>query len=228
MGLPGSGTCRDNATDKGEYRDGVSYFGRDVIIETQLPTLAHLDLAFEEHSQALAATRQVCPQALNLLAAAAVECLAAGGKILFFGNGGSAADSQHLAAELTIRLVRNRRALAAIALTTDSSALTACANDYGFEQIFARQLEALGRPGDLAIGFSTSGNSPNVVAALERARHLGIRRAAFTGFSGGRLAELVEILVAVPSVSSARIQEMHILLGHILCTEIEQRLALDA
>jgi len=145
---------------------------------------------------------------------------------LFFGNGGSAADAQHLAAELTIRFAANRRALAGIALTTDTSALTACANDFGFEAVFSRQIEALGRAGDVAIGFSTSGNSANVIRALETARKLDMTAAALTGSTGGKLAGLADPILLVPSATTARIQEMHSLLGHILCAEIEARLGL--
>jgi D-sedoheptulose 7-phosphate isomerase len=155
-----------------------------------------------------------------------VDSLQNGGKLLLFGNGGSAADAQHLSAELTIRFVRHRRALAAIALTTDTSALTACANDYGFETVFARQIEALGRPGDVAIGFSTSGQSPNIIRALEAARKTGIAAAAFGGNSGGGLPGIADPLIVVPSTVTARIQELHILLGHVLCAEIEERLGI--
>ena len=155
-----------------------------------------------------------------------LESIRHGHKLLFFGNGGSAADAQHMAAEFTIRLDKHRRALAAISLTTDTSALTACGNDYGFEQVFARQLEALGRAGDVAIGLSTSGNSPNVLAALRCARDLNIAAAAFSGRDGGELKGLADPLIVVPSQDTARIQEMHILLGHILCAEIEERLGL--
>jgi D-sedoheptulose 7-phosphate isomerase len=148
------------------------------------------------------------------------------GKILFFGNGGSAADAQHMAAEFTVRFVKNRRALAAIALNVDTSAMTACGNDLGFDQIFSRQIEALGRPGDVAIGFSTSGNSPNVIGALACARDQGLTAAALSGEGGGKLRGIADPLIMVPSRETARIQEMHILLGHILCTEVEHQLGL--
>ena len=157
-----------------------------------------------------------------------------GGKLLFFGNGGSAADAQHLAAELVIRYQADRPAIAAIALNTDTSALTAGANDMGFEQIFARQVEALGRPGDVAVGITTSGRSPNVLAALAVARARGLATSALTGAlrptSGGapapELAALCDALLVVPSRTTARIQEMHIMLGHMLCKALEQRLGL--
>jgi D-sedoheptulose 7-phosphate isomerase len=183
--------------------------------------------SFDDHRALLADVEISCAQPLTRLAELCVNALQQGGKLLFFGNGGSAADAQHLAAELTIRFVKGRRALAAIALSTDSSALTACANDFGFDAVFARQLEALGRPGDVAIGISTSGDSPNVIRALEQAIAMEITAAAFTGRTGGGLRRIADPLLAVPSTLTARIQEMHILLGHILCAEIEERLGLS-
>lgn len=145
-----------------------------------------------------------------------------GNKILFCGNGGSAADSQHLAAELIGRFKKERRSFAAVALTTDTSALTAIANDYDFDAVFARQVEGLGRTGDVLIGISTSGNSKNVVKAAEMARSIGMHTIAFTGEGGGKLAELCDITLAIPSNVTARIQEMHILAGHIMCEIIEE------
>ena len=181
---------------------------------------------FEDHRTLLTETERSCAEPLARLAELCVDALRSGAKLLLFGNGGSAADAQHLSAELTIRFVRHRRALAAIALTTDTSALTACANDYGFETVFARQIEALGRPGDIAIGFSTSCQSPNIIRALEAARKTGIAAAAFGGNSGGGLPGIADPLIVVPSTVTARIQEMHILLGHVLCAEIEERLGI--
>jgi D-sedoheptulose 7-phosphate isomerase len=181
---------------------------------------------FKEHLEVLAAVESSCGAALDDLAKRCVDALLGGCKILFFGNGGSAADAQHLATELTVRFVSDRRALAGIALTTDSSALTACGNDLGFDAIFSRQIEALGRAGDVAIGFSTSGNSPNVLRALEKAREMGMTAAAFTGRTGGKLRTLADPILMIPSGTTARIQEMHGLLGHILCAEIEDRLGL--
>jgi D-sedoheptulose 7-phosphate isomerase len=181
---------------------------------------------FQEHLDLLALVESCCAGPLDRLAGICADALRNGGKILFFGNGGSAADAQHLAAELTVRFVSDRRALAGMALTTDTSALTACANDFGFEAVFSRQLEALGRRGDVAIGLSTSGNSPNVVRALETARKMDITAAAFTGNGGGKLREIADPLLLIPSLKTARIQEMHGLLGHILCTEIEDRMGL--
>jgi len=183
---------------------------------------------FREHAEILAAVESSCTGSIESLAQRCVAALSNGCKILFFGNGGSAADAQHLATELSIRFVSDRRALAGLALTTDSSALTACGNDLGFEAIFARQIEALGRPGDVAIGFSTSGNSPNVIRALQAARDLQMTAAAFSGRTGGKLKDIADPLVLIPCNTTARIQEMHILLGHVLCEEIENRLGLTA
>ncbi len=157
------------------------------------------------------------------LAEAAISVLRDGGKLLLAGNGGSAADSQHIATELTVRFETARRGLAAIALTTDSSALTAAGNDFGFERIFARQIEALARPGDLFLGITTSGSSPNVVEALRTARRRGLRTACLTGRDGGVIAAdgLAEHCLVVPSDVTARIQEMHIFLGHLVCAAID-------
>lgn len=158
---------------------------------------------------------------LEGIALAMVATLAGGGKILWCGNGGSAGDSQHLAAELVGRFRRERRGLASVALTTDTSILTSIANDYGYESVFSRQIEALGVSGDLVVGISTSGNSANVVAALMAARSLGLVTVAFTGEGGGKMAQLADYLFAVPSRDTARIQEGHILAGHMLCDWIE-------
>jgi D-sedoheptulose 7-phosphate isomerase len=152
--------------------------------------------------------------------------LRAGGKIMFCGNGGSAADSQHLAAELTGRFVKDRRPLAAIALSTDSSALTCIGNDYGFEDVFDRQVRGLGRQGDVLIGISTSGNSPNVLKAFESARSMGITTVGLLGRDGGKLRALSDLAIIVPSRTTARIQEVHIMIGHVLCAAIETELGL--
>jgi D-sedoheptulose 7-phosphate isomerase len=149
------------------------------------------------------------------------DCLLQGHKILWCGNGGSAADAQHLAAELVGRFRHCRRALPSIALTADTSVLTAIANDCGFADVFDRQLEALCAPGDVVVGISTSGKSRNVCAALERARALGAFTIAMTGQTGGRLAASADVCLCVPSSDTARIQEGHILLGHILCEWVE-------
>jgi D-sedoheptulose 7-phosphate isomerase len=147
-----------------------------------------------------------------------------GGKVLIFGNGGSAADAQHLACELVGRFLRDRRALPAIALTTDTSTMTAVANDYGFDRVFARQIEALGKPGDVAIGISTSGSSRNVLAGLQLAKTRGLRTIAFTGGSGGLLGPAADVHVNVPHTVTPRIQEVHRTLIHAVCDLIESQL----
>jgi D-sedoheptulose 7-phosphate isomerase len=149
-----------------------------------------------------------------------------GGKVLLCGNGGSAADSQHIAAELTGRFIHDRRPLAAIALSTDTSALTCIANDYSFDEVFARQVEALGRAGDCLVAISTSGNSPNVVRAAETARRIGVTVVGLLGRDGGRMASLCDVPIVVPEQSTARIQEAHIFIGHTLCGLTEQALGL--
>lgn len=152
---------------------------------------------------------------------ALLKALDAGNKVILFGNGGSAADSQHIAGELVSKFRRERKALPAIALTTDTSILTSIANDFSFEHVFARQIEALGAPGDIALGISTSGNSPNVIHALRVARQLGLVTIGFTGEDGGELKDAVDICFQVPSNSTPRIQEMHITVAHTLCELIE-------
>ena len=149
------------------------------------------------------------------------EVLQAGGKILLFGNGGSAADAQHLAAEFVNRFQVERPPLAALALTTDTSILTAVGNDYDFLQVFAKQVRALGRPGDLAWGISTSGNSPNVVAGLKVARELGLGTMALSGRDGGPVAAAAELALVVPSRNTPRIQEVQITIGHVLCDLVD-------
>jgi len=151
------------------------------------------------------------------------DCVAAGGKVLLFGNGGSAADAQHLAAEFVNRFQIERPPLAAIALTTDTSILTSIANDYRFDDIFSKQIKALGKKGDIAWGLSTSGNSPNVVKAVQSARKLGMTTIGMTG-RGGELAECADLVLAVASDTTARVQESHITLGHILCELLERKL----
>ncbi|HVI52724.1 MAG TPA: D-sedoheptulose 7-phosphate isomerase [Candidatus Sulfotelmatobacter sp.] len=186
---------------------------------------AFIDGEFSEHLSIVEATRQAVRDPLLKLAERCVTSLKAGGKIMFCGNGGSAADSQHLATELVVRYKVNRRALASIALTTDTSLLTATANDFSYDDIFSRQVEGLGRPGDVLIGISTSGNSPSVLKALETARAMGITAAGFGGRDGGKMVGLADPLLIVPSKVTARIQEMHILIGHTLCDIVEQTFA---
>jgi len=187
---------------------------------------AFFDNEFDEQAGVAAATKAGLKVPFERMIAAAVRCIQGGGKILFFGNGGSAADAQHLATELTIRFIKDRPAIAALALTTDSSTLTAAGNDIGFENIFARQIEALAKPGDLAIGISTSGNSENVIRALKQAKAMGVTAAGFGGKGGGPMAEIADPYLVVPSDTTARIQEMHITLGHMLCGALERELGL--
>ena len=179
------------------------------------------DSELDQHEATVRATRGALSGNFARLVETCVGSLKGGGKILFFGNGGSAGDAQHLATELAARYVTDRPAIAALALTTDTSLLTAIGNDLGFDRIFARQIEALGRPGDVALGISTSGNSPNVIAGLEQARAMGLAAAGLTGRDGGAMAGLADPLLVVPSNVTARIQEMHITLGQMLCGAIE-------
>lgn len=181
---------------------------------------------FAEHHEVARQSEAALAAAFAGLVGACVKSLRGGGKLMFFGNGGSAADAQHLATELTVRYKADRAAIAAIALTTDTSALTAAANDLGFEQVFARQIAALAKPGDVAIAISTSGRSPNVLAGLAQARALKLVTAGLSGKGGGDLKGLCDHLLIVPSATTARIQEMHILLGQMLCGAIEIELGL--
>ncbi|MBF0561644.1 MAG: D-sedoheptulose 7-phosphate isomerase [Alphaproteobacteria bacterium] len=151
-----------------------------------------------------------------------ITAMKAGGKVMFCGNGGSAADAQHLAAELMGRFMRERDPLPALALTVDTSALTAIGNDYGYENVFSRQLRGIGRSGDVLVGISTSGNSRNVVLALEAARRMGIHTIGLTGTNPGLMQELCDVLVNVPAARTDLIQQMHITVGHILCGLIEE------
>jgi D-sedoheptulose 7-phosphate isomerase len=173
----------------------------------------HLDVVRELETQ-----RPLLDRIARLMS----EALCAGGKILWCGNGGSAADAQHLAAELVGRFRRERRGLASIALTVDTSILTSVANDYGYEAVFARQVEALGAAGDVLVGISTSGNSANVLAAMAAARAAGMATIGLTGACGARMAAHADCLLAIGSNDTARIQEAHILVGHMLCDWIEQ------
>jgi len=150
-----------------------------------------------------------------------IDTINAGNKVLIAGNGGSAADAQHIAAELTGRFVKDRRGLPGIALTTDTSALTSIANDYGYDHVFSRQVEALARPGDLFIGISTSGNSPGILNAFKKAAEMNCKTLGFSGRDGGKMNGLCDLNIIVPSPVTARIQEMHILIGHILCKAVD-------
>lgn len=182
---------------------------------------ALIEQRIQDHRQVvdyLLADTAAIEKALALTA----ETVLAGHTVFFCGNGGSAADAQHLAAEFVGRFVRERDGLPAVALTTDTSILTAVGNDYGFDTVFSRQVKALARPGDLVIGLSTSGNSANVLMAFEAAQKIGAKTIAFTGRSGGKMKAIADCTIAVPADVTARIQEMHIMIGHILCEWIDE------
>lgn len=188
---------------------------------------AHFQESIQVKQMAAEVMSQAAAQAAQLL----FDALAEDGKILVCGNGGSAADAQHFAAELTGRFERERMELAALALTTDTSALTAIGNDYGFDHIFSKQVRALGRPGDVLIGISTSGNSANVIEAIRAAHERDIKVIAFTGRDGGKIAAMLkdsDILLNVPYPRTARIQEVHLLLIHALCDSIDTLLTGEA
>lgn len=186
----------------------------------------YLETEWDAHAVAFAASREELFGAIAKMHKAWHGCITGGGKIMFFGNGGSAAEAQHMAAELTIRYISDRPGIAAIALTTDSSALTAAGNDMGFENIFARQIEALGRPGDLALAISTSGHSRNILAGLKTARKMGLTPAGLSGRDGGAMVGLADPLIIVPAPDTPRIQEMQQLILHNLCGALEKSLSL--
>ena len=177
---------------------------------------------FLDHLEVAAAvTNSGIPLQIERIAAAIKLALASGNKVLFCGNGGSAADSQHLAAEFVGRFQKEREGLPAIALTVDTSILTAVGNDYGYDKVFVRQVQALARPGDVLIGISTSGNSANVVEAIELAKSMGVFCVGMTAAGGGKMKDLCDECIAVPAKVTARAQEMHILIGHILCELVD-------
>lgn len=178
-------------------------------------------VALDEHLRTFEGLRTLLP-AIAQAADEVGSCLLSGRKVLTLGNGGSAADSQHFAAELVGRFVEERRALPAIALTTDSSILTAVGNDYGYERVFERQVEALGEEGDVLVAISTSGRSPSVVRAATMAGKLGMRVIGLTGRPGGALAESADVAIQVPSTSTARVQEAHIFVVHAICAEVDR------
>ena len=181
----------------------------------------NIERSIEVHSKLIGA----CLPAMTAAADALLLAYRSGHKALFFGNGGSAADAQHLAAEFLGRYLLERRPLPAVALHCDTSAVTAIANDYGYEFVFSRQLQALGVSGDVAVAISTSGNSQSVIEGVNCARQMGLYTIGLTGASGGRLNGLVDTLIAVPSDETPRIQECHILVGHALCDVVEQAVA---
>jgi D-sedoheptulose 7-phosphate isomerase len=185
------------------------------------------DGAIDEHVRVADACRDSLRAEFERFVRLGRAALRGGGKLLLFGNGGSAADAQHIAAEFVVRFERKRRAMPAIALTTDASILTATGNDLGFETIFARQIVALGRPGDLAIGISTSGRSTNVLMALREARRSGLDTVLLTGAGAQPADKDADLAIVVPSKRTARIQEMHMLIGHAFCSALEQDVRLE-
>jgi D-sedoheptulose 7-phosphate isomerase len=184
------------------------------------------DRYFSAHQQVLDKTRAQLGPVFVDWARRGAEVVRAGRKILFFGNGGSAADAQHIAAELSIKFLKDRPALPGLALTTDTSALTAASNDYGYEMIFARQIMALGQKGDMAVGLSTSGKSPNVIKALQQAQQQGLITVALCGEHTADIKQFADICIPVPAKLTPHIQEMHIMLGHAFCVALEDELDL--
>jgi D-sedoheptulose 7-phosphate isomerase len=175
----------------------------------------------QSHKETIEKTISIMTPTIEEACKLMIKTLKNGNKVLLCGNGGSASDAQHIAAELTGRYKRERRGLPAIALTTDTSALTAIANDYGYEKVFSRQVEALANEGDLLMGISTSGNSDNVIEALRRASELGCQTLGLSGHDGGKMNTVCDLNIIIPSDNTARIQEMHILIGHILCQAVD-------
>jgi D-sedoheptulose 7-phosphate isomerase len=184
--------------------------------------------ALAESSEVKRQAADCLPADIARVAAAVAGSLGAGGKVLLFGNGGSAADAQHIAGELVGRFLLDRPALPAVALTTDTSVLTCVANDYAFEEVFARQVEALAKPGDVVIAISTSGNARNVIRGAEAARTAGATVIGMTGATGGALADLCDLCIRAPSEVTARIQEVHITAGHVICELVERALCEQA
>jgi D-sedoheptulose 7-phosphate isomerase len=201
-------------------RESAKPSGLDVGIE------AFLRAEADEHRAAFESLMRVLEQPVVDILSIWEAAIRGGGKLLIFGNGGSAGNAQHIAAELAVRYHTDRAAIAAVALTTDMTTLTAGANDLGFDRIFSRQVEALGRPGDVAVGISTSGRSRNVLLALREARLRGLRTTGLAGGDGGELPALCDASLVVSSSVTARIQEMHLLVSHMLCKALESRLGL--
>lgn len=186
-----------------------------------------IDEILQEHIGVIQRLNSEYSVPIQQLGEKAVETLKAGRTIFLCGNGGSAAECQHLAAEIVGRFVKERSGYPSIALTVDTSALTAISNDYGYERVYERQVEALGRPGDLLIGLSTSGRSANVLHAMRKAREIGLFTVGLTGRGGGILKDIVDLCISVPSDITTHIQEAHLIIGHIMCSFIDANLAVD-
>jgi D-sedoheptulose 7-phosphate isomerase len=227
-------TGKGHATERGLTGYDVAVFddllgaARAIVANTDRGTRMSIRNTFNEHSDVMAAAAEKLAEPLHAFIELTASCLRAGHKVMVCGNGGSAADAQHLAAELVCRFAFNRRGLPALALTTDTSALTAIANDLGFDRVFARQVEALAEGGDLLIAISTSGRSPNVIEAARQARAGGCSVVAMTGADGGSLAELADLVLAAPSENVARIQEVHAVIIHIVAESVEAALCHEA
>jgi len=186
-----------------------------------------IEFEFNEHLKTSQTTLEYIAKPLEIAANLCIDCLKNGGKILIFGNGGSAADAQHIAAEMVGRYKVERKGLAAIALTTDTSALTSIGNDYGYNHVFDRQVEALSNQGDVAIGISTGGSSGNVISGLQTAKELGCKLIGFSGRDGGEMNTLCDVNLVVPAKDTPRIQEMHIVIGHTICHLVDQEFLKD-
>ncbi len=199
--------------------------------EVKTPTKGYDDLEYwteitMAHTKCAAKTFSSQFEVIQQMVDMAVEVISNGNKILFFGNGGSAADSQHIAAEMAVKLKDERPPIAALALSLDSSALTATANDFGFDQIYQRQVRALGYAGDLAVGLSTSGNSENILNGLKKARRMGMKTVGWSGKTGGKMPAHCDLMLCIDETDPGRIQEMHITMGHIFVGMLERRLGL--
>lgn len=189
--------------------------------------LKHIQDSLDKHAALLSVVRETMCEDIATAARKLVNCITGGHKLLLCGNGGSAADAQHIAAEFTGRFLIERKPLSAIALTTDTSALTAIANDYGFDSIFERQVRALAAPGDILLAISTSGNSGNVIAAMKAMKQTGGETMALAGRDGGRMKDLADLNLIVPSNETPRIQEMHSIIGHLLCDAVDRCFAAE-
>jgi D-sedoheptulose 7-phosphate isomerase len=196
---------------------GMNNFPKDIAIQDVL------NHSINEHLSLVSSVAQLTPDISNIILMI-MDAFRRGNKLLIFGNGGSAADAQHIASELVGRFITERAALPAIALTTDTSILTSVGNDYGYEHVFSRQVEAIAKPSDVVLGISTSGNSGNVFKALVAARQLDCRTIGLLGNDGGKIKDITDASIIIPSKNTARVQEMHILIGHLLCEAIDDQL----